>query len=82
MAADFFSCVWCVSWLDSGAVARPAVAASREIFAGDFWVMNLGLPNKPDRPNRQTLGWRAPDGEAGVRGLTAAAGHPARSPAP
>ena len=42
--------------------------------------MNLGLPNKPDGPNRrQPLGLRAAVGEAGVRGLSAAVGHPGRS---
>jgi hypothetical protein len=42
--------------------------------------MTLGLPNKPDGPNRrQPLGLRAPVGEAGVRGLSAAVGHPGRS---
>jgi hypothetical protein len=36
-------------------------------------------PNKPDRPNRrQPLGLRERVGEAGVRGLTAAVGHPGR----
>jgi hypothetical protein len=35
--------------------------------------------DNPDGPNRrQTLGWRAPVGDAGVRGLTAAVGHPGR----
>ena len=44
-----------------------------------FESMNLGLPNKPDGPNRrQPLGLRAPVGEAGVRCLTAAVGHPRR----
>src|SRR5438045_6954019 len=36
-------------------------------------------PNKPDRPNRlQPLDSRERVGEAGVRGLTAAVGHPGR----
>ena len=44
-----------------------------------FELMILGLPNKPDGPNRrQPLGLRAPVGEAGVRGLSAAVGHPGR----
>jgi hypothetical protein len=42
-------------------------------------LMTLGLPNKPDGPNRrQSLGLQAPVGEVRVRGLSAAVGHPGR----
>jgi hypothetical protein len=45
-----------------------------------FEKVTAKAPNKPDGPNRrQPLGLRAPIGEARVRGLTAAVGHPERS---
>ena len=51
---------------------RPEIELPRALIEHD--------PRKPDGPNRrQRPGWRSPVGKAGVRGPTAAVGHPGRS---